>query len=111
MTRGNSDLVQELTFMIPCASLKGALEFSIAVFSYFETFSVQSGGILQAEGRPAKRTRSSGPVSSSAKKVLDSVEVDGVDEETVERLKVGPARLSAASFPLIRRYTAMWQFI
>lgn len=55
-----------------------------------------SGGILQAEGRPVKRAHSLASVSSNVKKVLGAVEVDGVDEEVVERLRVG-----SAQFPLL----------
>ncbi|KAL8270515.1 hypothetical protein Esti_005552 [Eimeria stiedai] len=49
-------------------------------------------GVLKADGRPEKRDGSSSFVSLSAKRVLDAVEVEGVDKEVVERVKEKVAR-------------------
>ncbi|KAL8447517.1 hypothetical protein Emed_004305 [Eimeria media] len=49
-------------------------------------------GVLKAEGEEKKSDGSSGFVSSNAKRVLDKLEVEGVDKELVERVKEKVAR-------------------
>ncbi|CDJ49381.1 hypothetical protein, conserved [Eimeria brunetti] len=49
-------------------------------------------GILKSEGRTKERRESPDIVSSSAKRVLDSIVVEGVDEDVVKRVKEKVAR-------------------
>ena len=47
-----------------------------------------TGGILRSKGRTKELRESPDVVSSNAKRVLDSIVVEGVDEDVVKRVKV-----------------------
>lgn len=62
------------------------------LFTNWLAHCVPSGGVLKSEGRFKRRNESSGSFSSSARRVLDSLEVEGVDKEVVEQVKVSCAQ-------------------
>ncbi|KAL8428059.1 hypothetical protein ACSSS7_007413 [Eimeria intestinalis] len=62
------------------------------MLAFWVVAALRPGGVLKSEGRTGKRDGGAGFVSLSAKRVLDAVEVAGVDKEVIERVKEKVAR-------------------